>query len=247
MNPFRSITQLVSLSLVGALTVTVPGCNGGSSTGNDRWVTTENSTVELDWDEVAKAYKEAEGPEDLERRVNEIYTGDEIISVSVHDVDEKTQMVTGFFDKNENGSVEDGEKVFSIQRDLKSADQAQYQIQGHGPYAGYHSPMWDIAAGMVMGSMISRMFMPGYSPVYTRPYVTPPSRHSALASSRNAYRQANPSKFNSGSRSQSGKAYGKKGGGFGGGSAPRAPMRRSGGGRFGRRGTDGSRAAIRLS
>ncbi len=242
MSPTSTLPRTVLASTVAvALLFGVPGC---SDRGTDRWVTTENSAVEIDWDEVAKAYREAEGPEDFETRVNEIYEGDEVISVAVHDQDERTQVVTGFFDQNEDGSVQDGEKVFTMRRDVTGADQAQYQIAGHGPYAGYHSPVWDIAAGMFMGSMLSRVFMPSYMPMYTQPYVTSPSRRGGLVSHRNSYRAANPDKFQRSSKS--GRSYGRTGGGFGGGRAapPRAP-RGSGGGRFGIRRTR-ARAMIRV-
>jgi hypothetical protein len=228
----RTFHRLLGAAVAVAMVATVPACGGG---GTDRWVTTEDSTVDLDWDAVGQAYKEAEGPEDFERRVNEIYTGDEVISVSVKDVDEKTQVVTGFFDKNEDGDVADDEKVFTIQRDITGADAGTYQVSGHGPYAGYHSPIWDIAAGMFLGSMISRAFMPGYTPMYTTPYTTPASRRGALVSQRDTWRQNNPDKFRA-QQSKSGRAYGNKGGGFGGGRSappPRAPSR--GGGRFGAR------------
>jgi hypothetical protein len=225
----RTFHRLLGAAMAVAMVAAVPACDGGT----DRWVTTEDSTVDLDWDAVGTAYKEAEGPEDFERRVNEIYTGDEVISVSVQDTDEKTQIVTGFFDKNEDGNVADEEKIFTIQRDITGAESGQYQIAGHGPYAGYHSPVWDIAMGMMMGSMMSRMFMPGYSPMYRTPYTTPASSRGALAAQRNTWRQNNPDKFRA-QQSKSGRSYGKKGGGFGGGQSappPRAPSR--GGGRFG--------------
>lgn len=233
----------MSLAAAAALVGVIPGC--GNEGGNDRWVTTENAAVELDWDAVNEAYQQAEGPEDLERRVNEIYTGDEVISVAVRDVDEKTQEVTGFFDTNEDGKVEDAEKVFTIRRDIVGPDSAQVQIAGHGPYAGYHSPMWDIAGGMLLGSMLSRAFMPGYSPMYRQPYVTAPARRGQLAAARNTYRQQNPDKFRQGRSSKSGRSYGAKGKGFGGGTPTPSRPRSSGGGRFGRRGAPTGRV-IRL-
>ncbi|MBC8073649.1 MAG: hypothetical protein IAG13_35330, partial [Deltaproteobacteria bacterium] len=198
--------RILGAAMAVSLGFTVPACGDG---GTDRWVTTENSAVDIDWDAVAKAYKEAEGPEDLEQRVNEIYAGDEIISVSVKDNDEKTQVVTGFFDKNEDGKVDEGEQIFTIQRDLQG-EKGQYQIAGAGPYAGYHSPVWDIAMGMVMGSMMSRMFMPGYTPMYSQGYTTNPARRGALASHRDSWRQANPDQHRA-QQSKSGKSYGKKG------------------------------------
>jgi len=227
-SPRRShfFTRSLVIALAASLSVAGAACNGRP--GQDRWVATENTNVEIDWDAINKAYKDAEGPEDLEKRVNEIYTGDEIISVSVADVDDKSQVVTGFFDKNGDGKVTEDEKVFTIQRDIVNPEKAQYAINGHGAYGSYHSPMWDIAAGMMMGSMMSRMFMPGYTPMYRTPYTTSPAARGAIASNRSSFRAANPK------ASGSGRSYGGKGGAFGGsGSGRSSGGGRVGGGRFG--------------
>lgn len=200
----KSITAV--LLAVLPLGVISAGCNpsGSTSERNERWATTENTNVAIDWDKINEAYKLAEGPEDFERRVNEIYGGREIISVSVADLDDKTQLVTGFFDKNTNGAVDEGEKIFTIRRELTSATSAQYQTVGYGPYYGYHSPFLSIASGMLMGSMMSRMFTPGYAPMYQQPYTTSGSRVADLRQTRSSYRAANPGQFQ---RSQSGRTY----------------------------------------
>lgn len=225
--------------LAAALVIAVaPACSQESPKGNDRWTTTEDTRVNIDWDAVNEAYKKAEGPEDFEKRVNEIYAGDEVISVAVHDVDAKTQTVTGFFDKNSSGTVEDGEKVFTITRTVTGEGEAQMQTQGYGMYAGYHSPMMSLVSGMLLGSMISSAFSPRYVPVYTQPYTTPADRRSDLRSQRNQYRAQNPSKFKPTSRtkpSTTGRSYGG-GRSWGGG-------RSGGGGRFGIR---GRRAGVRV-
>jgi hypothetical protein len=195
---------------------------------SDRWATTENTNVKIDWDKVNEAYKTAEGPADFEKKVNEIYGGDEVISVSVQDLDDKTQVVTGFFDKDKSGSVQEGEKVFTIKRAVTGEGSGQYQTMGHGAYAGYHSPMMGIFTGMMMGSMLSNVFRPNYVPMYREPYTTPASRVGELRGSRSAFRAANPGRYNprmSGSGSD--RSYGARPSRpFGGGS-------RSGGGRFG--------------
>lgn len=223
------ISKAKLLAGVLALAVPLAACNSEPER-TERWATTENTNVQIDWDKVNQAYKDANGPEDLEKRINEIYAGDEVISIDVQDQDDKTQVVTGFFDKNTNGTVEDAEKIFTIKRE-PTPEGAKVQTTGAGPYAGYRSPVWDIAMGMMLGSMISNMFMPGYA-AYR--YSTPPSRIGGLQSQRNSYRAANPSQF--GPRSQSGRNYGagtanpkpKPGRSTGGGY-------RSGGGRFGLR------------
>lgn len=231
MDEKRTILRTLALaSAIAPLVLGAAACNGPSSSESsdppartERWATTENSAVPISWDKINEAYKLADGPEDLERRVNEIYEGSEVISISVADVDDKTQLVTGFFDRDANGVVGDGEKIFSIRRELSGPDTAQYQTVGHGPYAGYHSPMLGIASGMLMGSMMSHMFMPGYAPMYRQPYTTPGPRVAEMAKARSSYRAANPSQFQ---RSQSGKTYGRP-------SPARPAPRFRGGGSFG--------------
>ncbi|TPV94283.1 MAG: hypothetical protein B7733_16045 [Myxococcales bacterium FL481] len=228
-----------------SLSLAVPACGGG---GNERWVTTENAAVDIDWDAVGEAYKSADGPEDLERRVNEIYTGDEIISVSVQDADDRSQVVTGFFDNNTNGKAEESEKIFSIKREV-AGEGGQYQISGHGMYSGYHSPMWSMTSGMLMGAMMANMFAPSYRPMYATPYVTPASRRTSLATQRNNWRKSNPGKFNAAAKkSRSGRSYGAKGKSFGGGRATptKAPrrVRMRGGGRFGSAAGRGRRVVV---
>jgi hypothetical protein len=216
-------TKLLAAVLGVALTVGAGGI-GCSSDGNDRWATTENTTVKIDWDKVNEAYKEAEGPEDLERRINEIYEGSEIISISVQDADDKTQVVTGFFDKDKDGKFSEPEKIFTIKRDLKGSE-AQYQTQGYGPHYGYYtSPFFSIASGMLMGSMLSNMFRPSYAPMYTTPYTTSAGRASQIGAQRSSYRAANPARFSR--PSQSGRTYG-------GGKSTRGSAPSRGGVRFG--------------
>lgn len=215
--------------LAAALSLSVISVGAGAGCSNseektDRWATTENTNVKIDWDKVNEAYKLADGPEDLEKRINEIYEGDEIISVSVKDEDDKTQIVTGFFDKNTNGTVEEPEKIFTIKREPTGEGAAQYQTTGHGAYYGYHSPFLGLASGMMMGMMMSNMFMPGYAPMYRGGYTTSPSRAGQIASSRSAHRAANPSKYQ---RSQSGRSYNRPS------SSGSRPSGRSGGGRVG--------------
>lgn len=215
--------------LAAVLGVTlVAGAGAGCSSESDRpqrWATTDNTNVDIDWDKVNEAYKQASGPEDLEKRINEIYEGSEIISVSVQDTDDKTQVVTGFFDKDKDGKVSDGEKIFTIKRDLKGSE-AQYQTQGYGPHYGYYtSPFFSIASGMLMGAMLSNMFTPSYVPMYTQPYVTSASRATQLSSARSSYRAQNPARYSK--PSQTGRSYG------GGKATTRAPAPSRGGSKFG--------------
>ena len=244
----KPLSRVTARPVVAVLTAalalsSVAGCEAGASRG--RWVVTEDTRVDIDWDAVNQAYRDAEGPEDFERRVNEIYGGDEVISVSVRDQDDRSQVVTGFFDRDGDGSVGEREKVFSIQRDVVGEGAAQYQISGHGPYASYHSPMWDIAAGMMLGSFLSNMFMPGYRPMYMVPYSTSPVRRGALLAHRDSFRAANPGKFPAKS-SSSGRSYGGRGGAWGSGGAGTRDRDRGGSRRGGSFGLRAGRTSARL-
>src|SRR5688500_15594026 len=96
-------TKLLAVALAAAMLGGPVGCSPSKPEQTERWATTENTNVKIDWDKVNEAYKAAGGPEDLEKRINEIYEGDEIISIAVADSEDKTQVVTGFFDKNTDG------------------------------------------------------------------------------------------------------------------------------------------------
>lgn len=221
LNRTRLLASLLALSLaVGTTAACTPDAQR-----TERWATTENTNVKIDWDKVHEAYQKAEGPADLEKRINEIYEGEELISIHVADSDAKTQMVTGFFDKDNDGQVSEPEKIFTIQRTLTSEGQAQMQTTGYGHYAGFYSPMMTIASSMLLGSMMASMFMPTYIPVYSQPYTTSAGRRGELAAHRSGYRAANPQRFTK--PSQSGRNYG------GGASSGGSPSRSRGGSRFG--------------
>jgi hypothetical protein len=229
-----SMTALAALLAAAAL----PACT--QDQGNERWATTSNTTVDIDWDKVQEAYRTAEGPQDFENKINEIYEGDELISVAVQDKDAKVQEVTGFFDRNSNGQVDEPEKIFVISRNVVDEKQAQYAVQGYGHYAGYHhTSMWDIAGGMLIGSMLANALMPSYRPMYTTPYTTSPARLGQINSYRSDYRAKNPTRFSSpGKASGSGRSYGTTGSsgrswGSSSGSGRSFGGRSSGGGRFG--------------
>ena len=228
-----SKTKLLATVLALAVPFATTAC-APDMEKTERWATTENTNVKINWDKVNQAYKDANGPEDLEKRINEIYEGDEIISIAVHDAEDKSQVVTGFFDKNTDGKVDEPEKIFTIQRTLTSEGQGQYQTAGHGSYAGYHSPMMGIMTGMLMGSMMSSMMMPSYRPMYQQPYTTSSARHGQLNQQRAGYRAQNPQRF--AKPSQTGRSYGGTRG------TSSSPPRSRGGGRFG--GRRGPRARL---
>jgi hypothetical protein len=49
------------IAAVAALTMSAAGCTQERPRQNERWTTTEDTTVKIDWDKVNEAYKQAEG------------------------------------------------------------------------------------------------------------------------------------------------------------------------------------------
>lgn len=217
-------SRLVLALAVASAAVTTVACSPKREQ-TERWATTENTNVKIDWDKLNDAYKAADGPADLERRVNELYEGSEVISVAVHDVDDKTQVVTGFFDKNVDGKVDEPEKIFTVTRTITGEGQGQYQTAGYGHYAGYSSPMFSIMSGMLMGSMMASMMMPSYVPMYTQPYTTTSARHGEINRQRSSYRAQHPERF--AKASKTGRSYGGSSG------TKKSAPRSRGGSRFG--------------
>ena len=224
-TPCGTPSKIALLSVMSAALLMTSCGRDEEKRGTERWVTTEKTNVKIDWDKINEAYKKAEGPAEFEEKVNEIYEGKEIISIAVEDTEERAQTVVGFFDNNNNGTVEEDEKIFSIQRDITGEGEGQYQISGHGAHYGYyHSPMMSIVSGMLMGSMMASMFRPSYAPAR---YTTSTARRGQLKSTRSSYRAKNPSKF-----SKSGRKYNSKGTRSW-GSSGRSSGRSRGGGSFG--------------
>lgn len=119
---------------------------------------------------------------------------------------DKNQVVTGFFDKNTDGNPDEGEKIFTIRRELSDGE-AKYQTVADGPHCGYYTLLFfSIASGMMMAAMLSSVLTPRYVAVYHTAYVTTVARVSTLSSHRSSYRAENPSRFSKVSRS--GRTYG---------------------------------------
>lgn len=180
----KKITTVITLMLF-TLSFIVHCGGGGGGEKKQAWGTGDygkSSGLKLDVDAVQKAFQEASGPEDFEKRINEIYTGSEVLSIFVESPSETKQNVTIYIDNQpQDGQMQEAEKVITFNRNIDSGNkQAQYNMTGYGPY-GYYSTTSPLTY-MLAGMMISSWLMP-------RPYYTPVSRVSSLRQQRNSYRQ----------------------------------------------------------
>jgi hypothetical protein len=210
-----SAARLVATVL--ALAVPIVGCGSSQSEVVEPWPETTNAggsespTAKIDFEAISQAYKEANSPEDFEQRVNEIYQGDEIVSIAVEDQNDQTQLVTGFIDKNGNGTVDEGEKIFTINRTPTGSGEQQtaqsvttgytYDVGvGYVPY--YTSPYYPLVwgTGLAVGAMAAMAWRgAAYAPYR---YATSAARVGALSMYRGNYRAANPQRFNNAANRQ---------------------------------------------
>ncbi|MDH4127568.1 MAG: hypothetical protein OEV44_02355 [Spirochaetota bacterium] len=189
--------------------------NCGKDEKNKHWATTtstKHQDLKLDVDAVQKAFENAKGPQDFENKVNEIYTGKEIISIAVQDKSKNEQLVTLYIDNNpQNGTMDEQEKILELKRVLNpGTNQVGYYRTGYGPYGyyTYHSPVYYTATGALLTYMM-------YRSLYYRPYYTPIVRYSTITTHRTAYRStpayrsqvANTRSFNNNFRKNAPKSF----------------------------------------
>jgi len=127
----KNITVFASVGiLVGSGAV---GCGGNASKQQD-WVVTEIATGRLNLDAVKDAFETSKDISEFEKRVNEIYEGDNLVLIRVED-NESQKIISGFEDLNQSNAIEEGtdDKLFSI-----TLEEKKYDLYGYGYNHYYH-------------------------------------------------------------------------------------------------------------
>lgn len=217
-------------ALIVAVVPFVLSCDGTGT--NERW---ETSQPEMSLQKIQEAYAGASSREDFEQKVNNLYGGEEIISIEVLDKDATTQVVTGFVDKNTNGLVDSGEDVFQLTRTVTAQGQdgeAQISAQNTNTQYVYGGPsLLGVFGAAMLGSMVANSLSPNYRPSYSQPYRTSTQRRQSLSQQRSAYRSTQRSTSNRSSGSGWNRSNSR---GFGSSSSSGSRRGFSSGGSFGR-------------
>ena len=142
----------------------------------DQWAATDGAAGRINLDQVQEAFKESTSPTEFERRVNEIYEGDQVILIrSTQDGDKL--VLEGFEDLDGSGTIDEtaDDVLFSIVK-----DQDNNELRGHGANGFYRS---SFGGGNFLFTylLISSLTGPRY-------YSTPRSRVSTIRSNRTRYR-----------------------------------------------------------
>lgn len=179
---------------LGALLLTAGGalavaCGGGDKKSDDPgqvWVETDGAAGRINLDDVQQAYRDAyDGDgfnvQKFEKRVNEIYEGDNPVIVEVKRVGETVE-VTGWEDLNKDKTLDEAadDKLFTITQQLR--DGGGYETRGHGANGYYHSsnPFGGFLTGLLIGNLLSGGF--------GNRYVTPSPQYDQNERDRSAYR-----------------------------------------------------------
>ena len=130
-NSAKSITVFATVgALVGSGTI---GSVKKVSAQQD-WIATDGATGKVNLDAVKDALETSQDLSEFEKRVNEIYEGDNLVLIMVEE--EGTQIIiSGFEDLNQSNAIEEAqdEKLFSI-----IVDEEKYEVYGYSTNDYYY-------------------------------------------------------------------------------------------------------------
>ena len=130
-NSGKTITVFASVgALVGSGTI---GCGAKASAQQD-WIATDAATGRINLDAVKDALESSKDLSEFEKRVNEIYEGDNLVLIMVED-NETQIIISGFEDLNQSSAIEEAEdeKLFSI-----TVEEENYEVYGHSSNDYYY-------------------------------------------------------------------------------------------------------------
>ena len=130
-NYGKTITVFASVgALVGSGMI---GCGGKVSRQQD-WMATDGATGRINLDAVKDALETSKDLSEFEKRVNEIYEGDNLVLIRVEEKGTQ-KIISGFEDLNQSNAIEEAkdDKLFSI-----TVDEEKYEVYGHGTNHDYY-------------------------------------------------------------------------------------------------------------
>ena len=183
----QATVGLGALAMAGAV-----GCGDDEGKYNSGhveadWMETDGAAGRINLGEVQKAFKDAKDPSAFEQRLNEIYTGKNLILVKVKK-DGDAMHVSGWEDLDSSGTIEDekDDKLFQI---TVNKEKKEYDVRGAGVNSHYHHHGSSSGfgggffTGYIMGSMMGNMMSGGM-------YMTPRSHVTVINNHRTTYRSS---------------------------------------------------------
>jgi len=159
---------------------------GGCSSKSDQWAETSGQAGRINLEAVEDAMKKSKDVTEFEKKVNEIYQGNEMVLIEVKNEANGEQLVSGYSDLNDNGQIDydNDEKLFTFRRWSENGAQ-RGSMQGYGVNSYYNHPYptgMDFLTTWMLFSVLSR-------PMYAVPiYHTTISDAQGLRNYRSTYR-----------------------------------------------------------
>ncbi len=159
---------------------------GACSSRREQWAETSGKAGQINMEAVDEALKKSENVSDFEKRVNEIYMGEEMVLIEVKNQG-REQLVSGYADLNENNQIDqdEDEKLFTFRR-WYDGDNPRYETRGYGVNSYYHHvypPGMNLLTTYMLVNALSRRTAPGYY------YSTIPSDVVVIRNYRTDYRR----------------------------------------------------------
>ena len=130
-NTGKTITVFASVgALVGSGAI---GC-GGKAAAQQDFMTTDVATGRINLDAVKDALETSQDLNEFEKKVNEIYEGDNLVLIMLEDKESQI-IISGFEDLNRSNAIEvaEDDKLFSI-----TVKEENYEVYGHSSNDYYY-------------------------------------------------------------------------------------------------------------
>jgi hypothetical protein len=113
---------------------------GGCSSKSEQWAETSGQAGHINLEAVEDAMKKSKDVTEFEKKVNEIYQGDEMVLIEVKNEAKGEQLVSGYADLNDNGKIDydNDEKLFTFRRWSENGAQ-RGSMQGYGVNSYYNN------------------------------------------------------------------------------------------------------------
>ena len=126
-------TSMAALGTAALLAGPVGAACSSGPTYED-WAATDGAAGRINLDEVQKAFKDSGSATEFEKRVNEIYEGDEIVLIKAKQDGDSTTL-EGWEDLNKSKEIDDQDDLlFTI---VENND--KHEMRGHGSNGYYRS------------------------------------------------------------------------------------------------------------
>lgn len=173
----RRSTAIAAGSLVVAAPI-LSACSSGPSA--EAWAATDGAAGRINLDDVQDAFKDSESATEFEKKVNEIYEGDNIVLIRANQNGDSLEL-EGWEDLNGNQTIDDSsdDRLFGI---LQENDRNEMRGYGHNGY--YHNSFG--GGGFLFGYLLASSFGRSGGVIYQ----TSPARARTIRSDRSTYRSS---------------------------------------------------------